>query len=259
MLLSDHPHPHYEKTLAHEVICQLRFPTILTINNVEPADFQERIREDFPQYARKQDVLPPQIVNGKPEPQPPVTNYHFLSQDGRWKLNLTKDFIALSTLSYPGWEEFARMLDKPLAAFIQLYKPAYFQRVGLRYLNLISRTALGLEDTPWRQLIAPAYLGVLAEADINEDKILSCGYDVQMKLDSSCAAKIHAGTGRLKVNNPNVPQDTEIKFILDMDLSMGGSTPCGLAAAALETLHGHSARVFEGAVTDTLRDAMERV
>ena len=34
MLLSDHPHPHYEKTLAHEVICQLRFPTILTINNV---------------------------------------------------------------------------------------------------------------------------------------------------------------------------------------------------------------------------------
>ena len=70
MLFSDRPRTHYEKTLAHEVICQLRFPTILSINNVEPADFQERIREDFPQYARKQDVLPPQIVNGKPEPHP---------------------------------------------------------------------------------------------------------------------------------------------------------------------------------------------
>ena len=57
MLFSDRPRTHYEKTLAHEVICQLRFPTILSINNVEPADFQERIREDFPQYARKQDVL----------------------------------------------------------------------------------------------------------------------------------------------------------------------------------------------------------
>ena len=65
--------------------------------------------------------------------------------------------------------------------------------------------------------------------------------------------------GAKKVNNPNVPQDAEVKFILDMDLSMGGNTPCGLAAAALETLHGHSARVFEGAVTDTLRDAMGRV
>ena len=49
MLFSDRPRTHYEKTLAHEVICQLRFPTILSINNVEPADFQERIREDFPQ------------------------------------------------------------------------------------------------------------------------------------------------------------------------------------------------------------------
>ena len=259
MLFSDRPRTHYEKTLAHEVICQLRFPPILSINNVEPADFQERIREDFPQYARKQDVLPPQIVNGKPEPQPPVTNYHFLSQDGRWKLNLTKDFIALSTLSYPGWEEFARMLDKPLAAFIQLYKPAYFQRVGLRYLNIVSRTALDLEDVSWRELFTPAYLGPMAEADLAEDRVVNCACDTQFKLDSSCTAKIHAGIGRLKTNIPNAPQDPEVKFILDMDLSMSGNTPCGLAAPALETLHGHSTRIFEGAVTDTLRQAMGRV
>ena len=53
MLFSDRPRTHYEKPLAHEVICQLRFPTILTINNTEPADFQEAVREDFPQYARR--------------------------------------------------------------------------------------------------------------------------------------------------------------------------------------------------------------
>ena len=258
MLFSDRPRTHYEKPAAHEVICQLRFPTILTINNVEPADFQEYIREDFPQYARKQDLLPPKVVNGKPEVQPPVTNYHFLSQDGRWKLNLTKDFIALSTLSYPGWEEFARMLDKSLAAFIRIYKPAYFQRVGLRYLNIISRAALDIEDTPWRQLITPIYLGALAAEDVEESRVLSCGQDLQLKLDSSCSAKIHAGTGLLKNTRPNAPQDPEVKFIFDMDLSMGGNTPCGLAAAALETLHGHSTRVFEGAVTDALRDAMGR-
>ena len=38
---------------------------------------------------------------------------------------------------------------------------------------------------------------------------------------------------------------------------MNGSTPCTLAAAALETLHGHGGRIFEGAVTDRLREAME--
>ena len=83
------------------------------------------------------------------ERQAPITNYHFLSADGRWKLNLTKDFIALSTLGYSGWEDFALHLDKALAAFIQIYKPAYFQRVGLRYVNLFSRIRLGLEDVSW--------------------------------------------------------------------------------------------------------------
>jgi len=257
MLFSDRPRTHYEKTLAHEVICQLRFPTILSINNVEPADFQERIREDFPQYARKQDVLPPQIVNGKPEPQPPVTNYHFLSQDGRWKLNLTKDFIALSTLHYPGWEEFARQLDKPLAAFIRLYKPAYFQRVGLRYVNIFSRARLGLEGARWAELFSPAYTAPMQEAELPEDRFLNCACDLTLKLDSSCQAKVHAGPGVVKRNAPGVPQDPEVKFIFDMDLSMTGNTPCTLAAGALETLHGHSTRLFEGAVTDRLRHAME--
>ena len=139
MLFSDHPRTHYRNAPAHEVICQLRFPSILTINNVEPADFQEAIRAEFPQYARRQDAAPPRITglgspNPKVEQQPPVTNHNFVSEDNQWKLNLTKDFIALSTLRYPGWEEFARQLDKPLAAFIRLYKPAYFQRVGLRYV-----------------------------------------------------------------------------------------------------------------------------
>ena len=59
MLFSDRPRSHYPNAPIHEVICQLRFPTILTINTVEPADFQEAIREDFPQYARRQDVTPP--------------------------------------------------------------------------------------------------------------------------------------------------------------------------------------------------------
>ena len=256
MLFSDHPRTHYEKTLTHEVICQLRFPTILTINNVEPADFQERIREDFPQYARKQDILPSKVVNGKVEPQPAVTNYHFLSQDGRWKLNLTRDFIALSTLAYPGWEDFARMLDKPLAEFIQVYQPAYFQRIGLRYVNIVSRKKLDLEGTPWSELFTPAYLGPLAEPDIAPEQVPAFTAEFSVKMDSSSTAKIKTGTGRLQAR-PGAPEDPEEKYILDLDLSMGGNLPCTFAAGALETLHGHAAPIFEGAVTDTLRQAMD--
>ena len=262
MLFSDHPRTHYRNVPAREVICQLRFPSILTINAAEPADFQDAIRGDFPQYARRQDAAPPRITglggpNVKVEQQPPVTNHNFVSEDNLWRLNLTKDFIALSTLHYSGWEEFARHLDKPLAAFIRLYKPAYFQRVGLRYVNVFSRARLGLEDAGWEELFAPAYTAVLREPDVAEDRLVSFGSDLTVKLDSSCLAQIHAGPGVLKQRTPGAPQDPEVKFILDMDLSMSGNTPCTLAAGALETLHGHSTRLFEGAITEKLREALD--
>ena len=264
MLFSGHPRTHYNNAPAHEVICQLRFPTILSINNVEPADFQEAIREEFPQYARRQDVSAPKITGlGGPAPkveqQPPVANYNFLSADSQWKLNLTKDFLALSTLRYSSWEEFARQLDKPLAAFIKLYKPAYFQRVGLRYVNIFSRQRLGIEGEQWADLIAPAYIGPLREPDVVEDTFLNCACDLLFRLDSSCQAKIHAGLGRIKAAKADTPQDPEVKYILDMDLSMGGNVPCTLSAAGLETLHGHATRIFEGAITEKLRGAMEPI
>ena len=48
MLYYDRPRTQYRNTPTHEAICQLRFPTILSINATEPADFQEAIRADFP-------------------------------------------------------------------------------------------------------------------------------------------------------------------------------------------------------------------
>ena len=160
------------------------------------------------------------------------------------------------------WAEIARaremgVLDKPLAEFISIYKPAFFERVGLRYVNILSREKLGLQGTPWTELIAPAYTGPLREPDVREADILNCSTQLQIKLDSSCQAKIHAGPGLLKQSAPNAPQDKEVKFIFDMDLSMGGQLPCTLSAGALETLHAHATELFEGAVTDALRSAMQ--
>ena len=264
MLFSGHPRTQYRNAPAHEVICQLRFPTILSINTTEPADFQEAIRADFPQYIRRQEATPPKVtlVNGnvpKVEQQPAVTNYSFLSADNRWKINLTKDFISLSTLQYTNWEDFARHLDKLLAAFIELYKPAYFQRVGLRYVNIFSRSKLGLEGSKWAELISPAYVGPLCEPDAIEENFLNCASDLLFQLDNSCRAKIHAGPGRVKSKAAGANQDTEVKFIFDMDLSMSGNVPCSLSAAGLETLHGHANRIFEGAITETTRSAMDPV
>lgn len=263
MLFSDHERCIYPRHSLQEVICQLRFPTILTIGTREPADFQEAIRAEFPRYLVKQDIPAPKIAGvGTEHPTvenlPPIVNYHFISSDGAWKLNLAPSFIALSTLRYTSWEDFARKLDQPLGHFIRLYQPAFFERIGLRYLNIISRQKLGLEGHDWSELIQSPYLGPLCQTDVREDNVAKCALDAEMRLDSSCQVRLHAGPGRVQSNLPGAPQDPEVKYILDLDLFMGGSIAGSLVPGALETLHAHSTRLFQGAVTDTLREAMER-
>ena len=188
------------------------------------------------------------------ENPPTVVNYQFSSADGAWRINLTSNFISLSCGRYSDWEEVAVRLDKPLAAFIRLYKPAYFQRVGLRYINFISRSRLSLEGIPFSQLISPCYLGPLMEEDVAENTVSRCGVDAELAIRGGCRVKIHAGPGLVKQAGK---EDKEVKFIFDQDLFMPGQLPVNLSAGALQTLHAQADAIFRGAITETLHNAME--
>lgn len=248
----------YRRNQLAEVICQLRFPEILSISEKAPVDFQEAIREAFPQFQRRQETPAPKITgvpgNMALQNQPVTINYQFASADGVWRVNLTSRFISLTCTKYTRWEDFAGKLDKPLAAFIRIYKPAYFERVGLRYLNFISRGNLGLGMMPFRELIAPCYLGILAEEEIAEASASRCSVDAELALRGGCRAKIHAGPGLVK---RGMQQDKEVKFIFDQDLYMPGQLPVNLSAGALQTLHSQADSLFRGAITRELHDAME--
>lgn len=257
-MFSHAPRCRYREAQTAEVICQLRFPEILAIGGKEPVDFQEAIRGEFPQFSRRQETPAPKLV-GTPgnmtlQNQPAVINYQFVSQDGVWRVNLTSKFISLTCTCYSSWEEFAARLDQPLAAFIRIYKPAYFERIGLRYLNFVSRRDLGLEGTPFRELFAPCYLGILAEEDVQETASSRSSVDTELAIRGGCRAKIHAGPGLVKRNGV---EDKEIKFIFDQDLYMPGQVALNLSAGALQTLHSQADAIFRGAITDTLHEAME--
>ena len=57
MLFAPYERFHYARSPLVEVICQLRFPTILSIGANEPAAFQEAVRRDFPRYMARQEQL----------------------------------------------------------------------------------------------------------------------------------------------------------------------------------------------------------
>ena len=52
-------------------------------------------------------------------------------------------------------------------------------------------------------------------------------------------------------------EDKEVKYILDQDLFMSGKVEMKHSAGALNTLHTHAGRIFRGAITQQLHEAME--
>lgn len=257
-MFSDKERCIYRNNPLGEVICQIRFPEILKIGTELPAGFQDAIRDEFPRYSSRMEAPAPKITgipgNLTLENQPKTVNYQFLSEDGIWRVNLTSRFISLACSRYTGWEDFAKKLDKPLAAFIRVYKPAYFERVGLRYINFISRKSLDLEGIPFRELITPSYLGLLSDEDVTENGMGRCAVDAELPIRGGCRIKLHAGPGIVKRGNQ---QDNEVKFVLDLDLFMPGKVPVNYAAGALQTLHSQAWPIFRDAITEKLHDALD--
>lgn len=259
-MFSTEPRVTYRKNQLGEVICQLRFPEILSIGAKPPVDFQEAIRSEYPQYSSRMEAPAPKLTgvpgNLSLQNQPAAINYQFVSADGVWRVNLTQKFISLACSRYTSWEDFAAKLDKPLAAFIQIYKPAYFERIGLRYVNFFSRKALSLEGTPFRELIAAQYAGILGDEQIMEQNVGKSAVDAEFALRGGCRVKLHAGPGQVRRGGKS---DGEVKFIFDMDLFMPGKVAPNLSAPALQTLHAQAWSIFRDAITDELHDAMEPI
>lgn len=252
------PRTIYGKNQIVNVVCQLRFPTILAISARQPDAFQDAVRQEFPRYQLKKEQPAPKLVNQNgvvtAEKQDTVLNHTFLSADGGWVINLTNSFIALSAPRYTDWETFACRLDRVVAAFAQVYQPAWFERVGLRYVNGFSREELGLTGLRWNELLQPAFVGLMDEDDVQDGDFLRCTQDAEFKARGGCRVKLHAGPGMVKRGGV---QEKTPRFILDLDVFMLGRVELAHLTGALQTVHMNADNVFRSAITDTLHDAME--
>src|SRR4051794_11236983 len=64
MIFPESPRVRFAQNPLAEVICQLRFPTVLAIASESPTAFQERIRGAYPIYRREDPVTaqPPELT-----------------------------------------------------------------------------------------------------------------------------------------------------------------------------------------------------
>lgn len=249
----------YKKNPLDRVICQFRFPPILKIETEIPAEFQESIRTEFPNFIVKEEStlsIPQRIQQEGPisifqQIIPSVNkNYEFESEDGLWLINLTRTFLALTSRKYKRRDEFKNKLNTPLKSLIDIYKPAYFSRVGLRYVDIIKRSLLQLDNVDWMELLKPYVLGLLGSADINKDiQTLESKYEIRLDDGSSIA--------RVVMGLVEWGEKSEVCFKIDTDFFNTNKTAISDVMDKLDYFHIQGSRLIQWLITERLHTAME--
>ncbi len=252
----------YKKNPLKQVICQIRYPAILKIDVGMPADFQEIVRKEFPIFQENNVLanlqLPENFMQAVPQEMLSMLGgggnrqFQFKTQDESWVISLTKDFIALETSNYSNWEEYRKYLEFALNALVEIYKPSFLTRIGLRYINVIDREALGLENCSWHELLADFILGGLATSEIRDEITEHSGSTIVQLENNLGLVRIKHGFVQDNSKNPS-----NIMYLLDNDFYSTKETEVNNVLDKLDNFNTLNRRLFRWSIKNRLHDALE--
>jgi len=247
----------YQRNVLENVICQLRFPPILRIEAELPARFQESLRGQYPILSQLGPIdaasgFPVEVLNLFKSMLPVSISrtYQLSSDDGRWRVTLSKESLALECLAvYTTWEDFMRRFAVAIDALRREYAPAYFSRVGLRYVDIIRRSRLNLAKTPWKDLLNPQIAAELA-SEISRD-VQEAAHILVVKLNEH-GDRVRMNHGTVRTQEPD-----EESYRIDNDFYSDQRTESDNVANRLDELHRESGNCFRWCIAPALHDAME--
>lgn len=248
----------FEKNPILSVIFQARFPRNMSINNQQPAEFQKLIMDEFPSSSIGFEYLQEVKIDGLDTDMPvpsllpmaQTKNYKFENRNKTYAINLTQTFISVSSTDYKNWEELRKYIVLALDALEATFPPAYYERIGLRYINCFSRIELCYQGISWNELIRSNLLGILSTTE--DEKFITamnCVTEVKMS-DSDCRLKLISTLG----NTPKYGK--ELCMIIDYDMSTTSQISREEAMVKLEYFHSESTKIFHWAITDKLIKAL---
>lgn len=152
-----------------QVICQIRFSSVLRIAGVEEAviPFQEAIRHEYPRYVKQHGMSILLTPDGVQQQQTKEFQHRFHDTTGRYAVTLSSDFIALETSDYVDIEDFAGRVEALSQHVANEYAPAEITRLGLRFTNEFRLGATG----PKREMVEilnQGFLGASGAEELNE-------------------------------------------------------------------------------------------
>jgi uncharacterized protein (TIGR04255 family) len=255
MKFPESPRVRYDRNPLVEVICQLRFPKILSIETEIPVKFQEDVRSEYPIFQTSRSLELPFLSNSQVTLPPMIGQglvYEFVDKKEEWKLVLSSDFLALSTLNYQKWEDFSTRLSAAIELLVKHYHPAHFTRVGLRYQDLIIRSEIELQNCPWRNLLQPPILGTFLADNLPEQDFIEALSVFACRLDYNDAI-LRVRYGLAKKNEIS----NEPGYLIDSDFYTDKLTEINDATHSLNQFNRESGNFFRWCITEDLQKALK--
>ena len=242
----------YSRNPLVEVVCQLRFPPILKISHQEPVEFQDEVRLQYPLFETSQQI-PPEFLKQLGLTMQHDVAYNFKSEDQKWNLSITKDFIALTTFSYERFEQFKQRLKEAVEIFESIYNPSFYTRIGLRYQDLIIRSRLNLENKNWSELISKKFSPELHDVD------LAPSIETLMKnlslIDKNGKITLNHGLVQINDQSKNI---NEIAYLFDADFYTDQKIELnGDVWHVLDKFNKSAGKLFRWSITNTLHSALQ--
>jgi len=113
-------------------VCELRFPTLLELEERGPVILQKRLRKTYPHYepGTAASIGPGAAVEQE-------RRFLFRSKRRDWTIAFRASAVSLEASAYTDFPEFLARLTALLEVTASLIDSDFFTRVGLRYINTI--------------------------------------------------------------------------------------------------------------------------
>lgn len=202
------------------VIAQMRFPTILSIENKGfVSSFQEAIREDYSilQPKKTQDFILGEEGLILPSDSKIIWRFMDKIDSWHWRVSLASNFLALETTNYSSRDDFIERWQKVMQSLKDNIKPKTIERFGLRYINRLT----GKDCQDVSSLVKPEIAGIInTQLRDNIHQVINQSLFIIPKTKKQITAR----WGLLSEGNTydaNVIQPiSEPSWILDLDMSV---------------------------------------
>ncbi|MCC5858600.1 MAG: TIGR04255 family protein [Ectothiorhodospiraceae bacterium] len=197
----------YPRNPLVAVVGQLRFHPILKIGRGQHIeDFQDRIRHRFPLFSEEEQhsvrILPDGIESRRER------RFQFLTTDKSLKLSLGETSLSLESRDHRSHREFIEDFDLAACALKAVFEPINSTRLGLRYVNVLDRKAIGKdlgEDVDWSDLVVEDFLRLPPGVDLE-----------QTFFSTEITSSLNDGKLTLRYGLPNA-KDKETTYRFDLD------------------------------------------